>query len=217
MNKYTVALIAGLALAGVVPGGLQAAENYAGFKAGDILVRGRGLAVVPNTSSSVTPIGGEVDADVSAIPELDATYFFTPNIAVEAIAGFTRHTLKDKNSSLGDVELGKVSLLPPTITAQYHFMPNERIKPYVGMGVNYTIFFDKELPGAGPVTSIRYDNAFGAAFQAGVDFHIRDNWYANIDVKHILLSTHAEINKGAIGADVDINPTLVGIGIGYRF
>lgn len=191
--------------------------NYQGFQQGDILVRGRGLVVLPTVSSSVSTIGGRVDATKSFEPEVDVSYFFTPNISAELIAAITRHHLRDRGSSLGDVDLGKTTLLPPTLTAQYHFMPEKALSPYVGAGVNYTIFFDSEVPKGGAVTKINYENGWGAALQAGADYHISGNWYANIDVKHIFLNTKAKINGGAINGYVALDPTIVGLGVGYKF
>lgn len=195
---------------------VHAADSSPGFHAGDIMVRGRVLTVRPSVDSSVSTIGGQVNASASFEPEADVTYFFTPTIAVEAIAAVTRHHLTDRHSSLGNVDLGHVSLLPPTVTAQYHFLPTERFNPYLGAGINYTVFFDHDLPAGGVARKIHYDNEFGAAIQAGADFQVQGNWYVNVDVKHIFLTTHAKIN-GTIGANVSLDPTIVGVGIGYKF
>ncbi len=199
-----------------------AAEEATGaaFRAGDFLVRGRAVQVLPNvTTNSIAPIGGHADASMSTIPEVDLTYFITPNIAVEAIAGTTRHHVKAHNTTLngGNVDLGHIQLLPPSITAQYHFLNGSMINPYLGAGLNYTIFFAPNLPKGGTVQSINYDNAFGEVLQAGADIHVAGNWYANIDVKHIFLTTSVNINHHAVQADVNLDPTLVGIGLGYRF
>lgn len=201
----------------VAPAATTTNNDYQGFQAGDILVRVRALGVFPTTQSSVSVIGGKVNASTSAEPEIDATYFFTPNIAVEAIGAITRHHLTDSGSSLGNVDLGKTTLLPPTITAQYHFLASQAFSPYVGAGVNYTIFFDSTVPKTGAVKSIGFENTFGEAIQAGFDYHIQGNWYANVDVKHIFLATKAKINGGAINGYVSLDPTIAGIGIGYKF
>ena len=146
-----------------------------------------------------------------------STYFFTPNVAVEAIGAVTRHHLTDSGATIGNVDLGHVSLLPPTITGQYHFLPTAAINPYVGAGVNYTFFFDPTLPSGAAVHKISYENNWGGALQAGFDYHIANNWYANFDVKHLFLSTKAKINGGAITSNVTLDPTIAGIGIGYKF
>jgi len=191
---------------------------YQGFQAGDILVRMRSGFVFPETSTQSSTIGGKVSASDSVIPELDGTYFFTKNIAVEAIAATTRHNIKLAGSSAdptGKLDLGHVSLLPPSITAQYHFLPTSTVNPYVGAGMNYTLFFGEKKGAAG--LPVRYDNSFGEVLQAGADFHLTGNWYANVDVKQIFLSTVANVNHSQILADVNLNPTIAGVGVGYKF
>jgi outer membrane protein len=212
------ALFAAVLLGAACAGGpLMAAEPGEGKSAGDLMVRLRAIGVFPQASdSSVSVIGGHVDASDTAEPEGDFTYFFTDNIAAELIAAVTRHSVAAKGTALGDVAVGKVSLLPPTLTAQYHFMPKSRFSPYLGAGINYTWFYDSS-PAGGTVTSVRYDDNFGAVIQAGLDYNVTDRWYLNLDVKQIFLSTTASLNGGAIKAKVDLNPTIVGAGIGYRF
>lgn len=130
------------------------------------MVRGRALGVVPSEDSSISPIGGRAEVDNSIVPELDVTYFFTPNIAAELIAAITPHDVKAKGTALGDVDVGDSWLLPPTLTLQYHFTQFDGFKPYVGAGLNYTVFFDED---PGTLNSVKYDNSFGGALQAGVD------------------------------------------------
>ncbi|PWR23137.1 OmpW/AlkL family protein [Zavarzinia compransoris] len=183
-------------------------------------VRGRALFVLPEESGALstggTRIPGDVSIDTSVIPELDITYFFTPNVAVELILGTTRHNAKAVNTPLGTADLGDVWLLPPTLTLQYHFAPDGKIRPYIGAGVNYTIFYGKDEPSG---LSVDYKNNFGWALQAGVDIPIDDHWSLNVDVKKVFLSTDVKVRGLAVpvDADVDIDPTLVGVGVGYRF
>lgn len=97
---------------------------------------------------------------------------------------------------------------------QYHFDAGHGIKPYVGAGVNYTMFFGED---AKDVDSLELENSFGWGLQAGVDIHLRDNWFLNVDVKKLWLDTEAKVNGGAITTDVAIDPWIVGVGLGYRF
>lgn len=178
------------------------------------MVRGRALAVLPEEdldriNPSLGP-GTDVSIDNSVVPELDITYFFTPHIAAELILGTTPH---DAKVTSPDVDLGSVWLLPPTLTLQYHFAPEGGIRPYLGVGINYTIFYGKDEPTG---TTVDYENRFGWALQAGVDIPINDRWAVNLDVKQVFLSTEVTVN-GAVKADVDINPLLIGVGVGYRF
>jgi outer membrane protein len=203
------------ALLGATALATQASADDAGFKtksAGDFLVRVRGLYVIPRDHADVSA-GGSVDVSNDFVPEVDGSYFITDNIALELIAATTRHKVTWTPSG---TNLGKVSLLPPTLTAQYHFMPKERLSPYVGAGLNYTFFYKEDAPG-GAITSVDYKNHIGYALQAGVDYAIAGNWSLNLDVKKIFLRTDVSVNGGAVTAKVDLDPWIIGAGIGYRF
>ena len=177
--------------------------------------RFRWVSVLPNESATIGTIGGDVEIGKSFIPELDFTYYFTENIAAELILGTANHDVKAVNTALGNVNLGDVWLLPPTLTLQYHFNISD-FKPYVGAGVNYTIFYNAD-PGA--VVDVDYENGFGYALQLGFDYDLDDTWFLNIDAKYIGLSTDVSVNAGiaTVPAEVDINPLLIGFGIGMRF
>ncbi len=91
-----------------------------------------------------------------------------------------------------------------------------KIKPYVGAGVNYTVFFDTK--GTAAVNNnLKLNDAWGAAVQAGLDYHIQGNWFANVDFKKLWLGTDYSAANGAARGHVDIDPIIVGGGIGYRF
>ncbi len=191
-------------------------------------VRLRGLGVIPDEdSSNITangaPLVANISVDNSIVPELDISYFFTSHIAVELILAVTPHDIAGGGTLQGD--LGDTWLLPPTLLAQYHFNPGGRVKPYVGAGLNYTVFFNEDdsgafLPNAGlTVSDLDLDNGFGVALQAGADIHIRDNMYLNIDVKKLWLDTDATVQTTAgaiVRADVDIDPWIIGVGIGWK-
>ena len=177
--------------------------------------RFRWVSVMPNESATIETIGGDVEISKSFIPELDFTYYFTENIAAELILGTTNHDVKAVGTALGDVNLGDVWLLPPTLTLQYHFNISD-FKPYVGAGVNYTIFYNAD-PGA--VVDVDYENGFGYALQLGFDYDLDDTWFLNVDAKYIGLSTDVTVDAGiaTVPAEVDINPLLIGFGVGVRF
>lgn len=186
-------------------------------EAGDLLVRLRGIAVLPDESGT-TNIGGDVDIGNAYVPELDFSYFFTKNIAAELILATARHDVKVKNSAAGNVDLGSVYLLPPTLTLQYHFITDQKISPYIGAGINYTIFYGVDEPGGGVINDVDYDNEFGWVLQAGVDFAINDRWSFNLDAKKLFLPANVKVNGGAVKSrNADIDPWIVGFGFGYRF
>ncbi len=188
------------------------AANWEGWQ-----VRGRIIGFYPEDDSA-TSIGGNVEPSNIVVPELDITYFWSAHWATELILATTPHDMKAYNlTGLGNQDLGNVWLLPPTLTMQYHFMPEQTIQPYIGAGVNYTIFYNEDDAGTGAVTSIDYDNAFGVAAQAGFDVKMDDHWYFNVDLKKVWLNTDVTINGGAVTADVDLDPWVFGLGLGYRF
>lgn len=180
------------------------------FKAGDWMVRARALGVIPQEGSTLSGATGRIKVDNSLVPEVDFSYFFTSNISAELIAAVTPHNIATSNG----VDAGNSWLLPPTLTLQYHFNQLESIKPYVGAGVNYTHFFNND---AGALNAVEYNDSFGGALQAGVDIPIKEHWYVNFDVKKVYINTTAKFSPSGVRADVDIDPWLIGVGIGYKF
>ena len=211
------ALTAALFTAGT-PASVSAEEVALKPKAaGDINVRLRGIGVVPTERGAIktaagAPTGLNATVDNDYVPEVDISYFVTPNIALELIAATTKHDVSASNG----LDMGSVWLLPPTLTVQYHFTPTARFSPYVGAGLNYTIFYNEKK---GAVNSISYDDNIGYALQAGIDYAIVGAWSFNIDVKKLWLSTDVKADLGGtkLKADVDLNPWIFGVGVGYRF
>jgi outer membrane protein len=181
---------------------------------GKFMIRARMINVNPSNDGGSVSLGGKAKVGDDSVPEIDATYFFTPHIAAELIAATTTHKVNTVRGS--SVDLGKVRLLPPTLTAQYHFDPLCNFKPYVGAGITYAHFYDSEhAPALG---SVKYDDKFGVALQAGTDYRISKHVYLNADVKKIFVKTNVSVNNGATAtAKANLNPWVVGAGVGYRF
>jgi outer membrane protein len=185
-------------------------------------VRLRGVSVVPNESAEIGVIGGDVDISNAFIPELDFTYYFTKNFAAELILGTAKHDVSAIETVAGDVNLGSVYLLPPTLMAQYHFYtsPDKIFQPYVGVGVNYTLFYNVE---SGAVADVSYDNALGYGFQIGFDLMLNDKFFINMDAKRLFLNTDVTVDATNLAPDliipakVDIDPYLIGFGVGMNF
>lgn len=182
-------------------------------------VRVRALAIVPDEGAVIEAIGGDVDISTAVIPELDFSYFFTEHWAAELILGTSRHDVEAVGTAAGDIDLGHVWLLPPTLTLQYHFT-GHKLRPYLGAGLNYTIFYGSD---EGPVADrVDYDNSAALALQLGVDYDLGNQWFLNVDLKKIFLATDATIDAttalgATVGAEVDIDPLIIGIGLGYKF
>lgn len=216
----------------------------ANAEAGDWVLRARAVNVSPNedselgktvnavTGGTTMSPGAELAVDNNWIPEVDISYYITKNIAAELILALgTRHDVDVKGDALatvGNQSLGSVNLLPPTLTLQWHFNPDQMVDPYVGAGINYTYMLDKKLsfssgPLAGNDIKIESDS-WGYALQAGVDVNLKDGWLINADVKYVTIDTDvkAKLGAGNTGAwtkidDLDINPWVFGLGIGKKF
>ena len=215
MNEMWKNFVVGTALATTL---LTSPLTYAQVE-NPLGLRVRWLVVSPDDSSSaISTIGGTASVDTDIVPELDVSYFFTDNIAVELIAAVSRHRVRANGTAVGNVSLGEVSLLPPTLTLQWHFLPHGFIEPYVGAGINYTYFYGVN---SGAVAQhIKYDNSFGGVLQAGVNFNFAPQWHVNLDVKKVYLDTDVTVqlaNSAVIKTSVDLDPWIIGVGIGYRF
>ncbi len=206
MCKFRILAAALLASALAAP----AAMADDGDVAGHIDVHIRGVYVAPEATihSSVLSPGGSITD--SYIPEIDATYFLTDHIGVEAIAGTTNNSVHYHG-----LDLGSVWLLPPTVTVKYYYDADGPIRPYVGAGVNYTLFYS---PRSGALPDMKYGSNWGTALQAGVDIPVGDGpFFLNLDVKQIFLTDNAKAVGGAVHALAVINPLLFGVGVGVRF
>ncbi|WP_407646613.1 OmpW/AlkL family protein [Caenimonas koreensis] len=142
------------------------------------------------------------------IPEVDVSYFFTPQIAAELILTIPQ---KQTLSSFG-TPIGSLRHLPPTLTVQYHFMPQGSVRPYVGAGVNYTRFSSVNLPAGVSIDR----SSFGGALQAGFDIPLTGNWLLNFDLKKVYIRTDVSAAGTKIGT-FKVDPLLLGVGVGYRF
>jgi len=195
--------------------GVAMAKDYGPWQ-----VRVRALAVLPDVSSTITPIGGRASVDQSYVPELDISYFFNDNVSMELILATSNHNVSAKATALGNIDLGDVWLLPPTLFLQYHLAPEAVINPYLGAGLNYTVSYASDLPNGSALANIHYGDNVGFALQAGADIKMNDDWFWNVDVKKLFLNTKVTIDAGSLGivkGNVDLDPWIIGVGIGKRF
>lgn len=183
-------------------------------------IRLRALYVKPENGGSVNGIlGSDLTYSDAVVPELDITYYFTKNIAAELILGVTPHDVNGAGTIAGLGQVAKVWLLPPTLTLQYHFTDFGPFKPYIGAGVNYTVFFNQDIKNPA-FASIDVNDAWGLALQAGFDWMFDKHWGINVDVKKIFLEpsfTLTAVNGARLTGGADLNPWLIGGGVTYRF
>ncbi|SDM39628.1 outer membrane protein [Oryzisolibacter propanilivorax] len=201
-------LLAVAALCAMTSGAAFAQQSAA---EGPLMVRVRAVHL-DSANKDSTPLALSINNKF--IPELDVSYFFTPNIAAELILTYPQ---KQTIRSAG-ADIGSLKHLPPTLLAQYHFTNFGGFKPYVGAGINYTRFsgvrFNSAVQGAlGPSID---KNSWGGALQVGVDIPLAKNLYLNFDVKKVYISTDVHSFGAKVGT-FKVDPVLAGVGLGWRF
>ena len=199
---------------------------------GDILINARLLNISPDVSSNdikglsgaSAGLGG-IDVDDAYTLGVDITYMVTDNFGVELMLDTSSKHDITGTGGISGLAIGDVTVLPPSLLAVWHFMPKNNIRPYVGAGLNYTMFFSESTTSdlstaLGGNSGLSVDDEFGIIVQAGVDVDINKDWYVSFDAKYIDLDTTATIKvNGADAAkvDFDLNPLILGIGVGTRF
>ncbi len=141
------------------------------------------------------------------------TYHFDSNWALEVLAATP---FSHDVNLVGGPQVGETKHLPPTVSMQYHFDTEGRIHPYVGLGVNWTIFFDEETTGPLAGSDLDLDDSLGFAAQIGADIDLNDTWFMNVDVRYMNIETDAELD-GVFLEKVEIDPWVVGLEVGRRF
>ncbi|MDG1752702.1 MAG: OmpW family outer membrane protein [Thalassotalea sp.] len=230
-NILTVIALSTLSLSAV-------ADNY---QAGDIVVRGGITLVEPASDKAgvyVEALGGNTPLSISVEDNtqlgLNFVYFYDNNWAVEVLAAtpFTHDVAIHDPQGISEgifgtnvdgLTLGEVTHLPPTVSALYYFDTQSNFKPYVGLGVNYTIFFDesfKSAPKSLGFNKLELDGSFGFSAQLGADYQLNDKWHVNASVRYIDINTEANFMIGdAIkgSAEVDVDPMVYSVMLGYKF
>ncbi|MCU0927765.1 MAG: outer membrane beta-barrel protein [Burkholderiaceae bacterium] len=194
---------AAAALAAVTALSLAPATTYA-QDTGNWVVRARALYL---DSSNDDSTGLDLSVNNKWFPEVDISYFMTPNWALELILTYPQ----EHDVSAGGTKIGTLKQLPPTLTLQYHFtgMP---VRPYLGAGINYTRFSSVNLPAGVTIDS----SSWGFALNAGLDYPIGNGWLLNVDVKKVQIGTTVKAGGATLG-DFDVDPWLFSVGVGYRF
>jgi outer membrane protein len=234
--KYCKTLITSAALAAAA----LTSSSAIATQQGDWLVRARIINIAPNVSSGnitamdgsslapTVPDGATIDVDSATTLDIDISYFFTNNIAVELLLDFpASHDITGDGSINGIGKIGEVAPLPPALIAQYHFMPQNNIRPYAGAGIGYVFFLSEEttdtltgvVPGANS-SGLDVDDTFYTVIQAGVDFDINKDWYWNLDAKYMFINSTAVVQfdgQDTAKVDFDLDPLVLGVGIGTRF
>lgn len=207
-------------------------------QAGDILVRAGAITVNPKADSSTvtvdrgglagTDLGGKATMSSDTQLGLNFAYMLTDNVAIELLAATPfEHGVKIKGTALdaANGKLGTLKHLPPTLSVVYYPLDSKSVfQPYVGAGINYTWIYDEHVgsrASAAGFDNFRAKNSWGLAWQIGADYMLSDNLMINAQARYIDIDTNAYVDHAALGVrakvDVDVDPFVYMVGLGYTF
>lgn len=202
MNKTGIlAIAAGAALA-------FGSANAVAHEQGDWLMRfGVSYADPKSDNSDLVSVDGAASATINW------AYMMSDHVAVELLAAYPfEHDI----DLVSGGQVASTKHLPPTLSVQYHFLPDAAFQPYVGVGLNYTNFFSEDTEGALAGSDLGLDSSWGLALQLGADVPLTDRWFLNVDVRWIDIDTDATLDGAALGS-VEIDPLVYGAHLGFRF
>lgn len=233
-SKKILALLATMTACGIT------APSFA-YDAGDMRVRFGVASVQPDDSSSALALNGTELSELGlGLPQttvqvgdnsqlgLTLNYMLSSDWGIEILAS-TPFSHDISAAALG-AEVGETKHLPPTVMMQYYPMDsNSAFQPFLGVGINYTLFFsedidaelDNALEGLGATggSSLSLDDSIGLALQVGADYKINENWFVNGTIWHIDIDTDATVTTPGLGeltTDVQIDPLVYMLSLGYK-
>jgi outer membrane protein len=215
--------------------------HVAAYEAGDWIVRAGITTVDPQEDGGAVEVNGavlslaggttELGLDSDTQLGLTGEYMLTNNWGIEVLAATPFSHTATGTGELQGLDIADIKHLPPTVSAVYHFDTAGNLDPYVGIGINYTIFFDEDLTSEADAAfagapfgltggDVELDDSWGLALQVGVDYQINEKWLVNASVRWIDIDTEAEIkfdDGTKVTADVDVDPMVYSVMVGYKF
>ncbi len=174
----------------------------------DWIVRAGFSTITPKSNNN--PV---VSVDNSSSFSFTIEKMLGPKLGLEVLAAYPfEHDIR----LVGGNKVGTATHLPPTVSLNWHMLPDSTFSPYIGAGVNYTIFWDESTTGALAGSKLTLDDSFGLAAQVGFDINLSNNWLLNGSVRYISISTKATLNGASLGS-VDIDPVVYSFNVGKRF
>jgi outer membrane protein len=172
-----------------------------------------GIGSVEPKSNNGILAGMQSSAGSDVQPIITAEWMFQPALGLEVLASTP---WKHDVSLQGLGKVATTNQLPPTVSVQYHFNQGGQISPFVGVGLNWTMFWNTKTQGALTGTKLSINDSVGAALHAGVDFNIDPHWLVAIDARWISIGSSVKLNGAKIGT-VNVDPMVYGLTVGYRF
>jgi outer membrane protein len=169
-----------------------------------------------NGTLTATPLGNlAIDVGSNVRPTITGEYFLKDNLGIEVLAALPfQHDI----NVVGVGQVGSTKHLPPTVSLQYHFGQG-KVKPFVGIGLNYTTFFSTKTEGAIAGTNLDLSDSWGLAGHVGLDFQVSEKGAIRVDYRMIDIDTKVKLNGSNLGTrnTVNIDPSVYGIAYVFQF
>lgn len=197
---------------------LAVSAPVSAYEAGDWIVRIGGSNVAPKQDNGEI-LGLGITIDDQTTLSITGEYMISDSWGIELLASTPfQHAV-----SVGGVQVSTIKHLPPTLSANYHFNSDSDFQPYLGIGVNYTLFFSEKNTGGLTVLGVpsdpklTLDDSTGLALQAGVDLMLNDRTSLNVGVRWADIDAEIELDGAGTGVDAEIDPLVYTLAIGYKF
>lgn len=176
-------------------------------EAGDLTI-GLGVAHVSPKDGNGTLAGAAADVGDNTRPSITLEYFIKDNLGIELLGALPfKHGVYLNGAFAGDTKH-----LPPTLSLNYHIPTGGKFTPFVGVGVNYTTFFEE----SSALGDLRIKDSFGIAAHLGLDYAVSDKGALRLDLRYIDIDSDVTLNGAPIGT-VEIDPLVVGVSYVMKF
>jgi outer membrane protein len=189
-------------------------------------------AKASDLSGPFVPAGVNVDVKNVNTPYLAATYTFTPNWVLQLSAGIPpkTETIGKGPATLGSVPyngqvVSTAKWFAPTLIVNYVIGPEAwPVRPYVGVGINYTHFYDRQSTAAGDAanggpTAISLTNSTGFEWTVGAKVKLADRWHAYASYSATKVNSDYVGNTAGVirKTTIKFNPSAFVLSVGYSF
>ena len=208
MSNFRPAVSAAVLLAAALLAPVVSAE--ASWERTDWIVRGGVSQVDPKSGdlslSPTTTLGVDDDTGFS----FDVTAMLSQNWGAELFAAPAQNHTTTAITGRSVAQYGEVEPLIETLTAQYHFNPLGRMRPYVGAGLGYAQFSGERPAG------LSLGSSWGPAAVAGIDLGVTQRFFVNLSARWVNVESKVKLNGDRVG-DVALDPMIYSLNLGYRF
>ncbi len=183
-------------------------------------------------SGPYVPAGTNIDAKNVETLYLAYVRSLTSHVDVELTLGYPplQKTVGKGPATLGSVPydgqtIATARWLAPTLLVEYEFLrADSRMRPYIGVGVNYTDFYDRDSTAQGNAasggpTKISLTSSVGVAGTVGLAYRIAGNWKAYASYSATQVKTRLEADTAGVERTTHINfgPQALVVAVGYSF